>query len=76
MKVRTHPQANLLKECGYTMDEEIALYDAQLQDIIDNPGKYLDGLDYMVTYRVRWKDYRYKTPTLPHKYTLYGDKEA
>ena len=60
--------SNQLTQSGYTVEEETELYDKQLQDILDNLRWYLDNLDNMVEYRVIWKDYRSKTPTLPHKY--------
>jgi hypothetical protein len=68
IKVRLHGKANWLKECGYSFDEEKQIYDDQLIDVLTHTRWYLDNLEYLPTYRVRWKDYRNKRPTLPHKY--------
>ena len=65
MKVRLLKNNNWLIEAGYTEEEEKELYNRQLQEVIDDPGWYLDNLEYMALYRVRWKDYRRNTPTLP-----------
>ena len=64
LKIRVCKTNNWLKDNGYTLQEEIEIYKRQLQDIIDNPRWYLDNLEYLVTYRVRWKNYRNNKPTL------------
>ena len=68
IKANTHKLNNRLEDCGYTLEEEAELYERQLQDIQDHPGEYLDNLDYLKTYRVRWKNYGYNTPTIPYRF--------
>ena len=69
MKVRfIHPKDSNLARQGYSRAEEIAIYDKQLQDIIDNPRWYLDNLSFMRGYTVFWKDYSNKVATLPYQY--------
>ena len=68
IKINVHPINNWLKENGYTLEDEIELYNKQLQDVYDNPRDYLDNLEYLRTYRVRWKNYHYKTATIPHSF--------
>lgn len=58
----------MLSHQGYTKEQEKALYDAQLQDIIDNPRWYLDNLTFMREYKVFWKDYSNRIPTVPYEY--------
>lgn len=64
---------SLLKAAGYTVQEEEMIYSATLQDVIDNPRWYLDNLEYLSEYRVLWKDYKFLTPTLPHKFSKNGN---
>ena len=59
---------NRLSSAGYTYDQESTIYDDNLQDVIKNTRWYLDNLDYLREYRVSWKTYRNKIPTLPTKY--------
>jgi len=68
IKIRYTDTGTHLKANGYTFEQEKEIYDAQLQDIIDNPREYLDGINHMAEYRVSWKDYREKTPTVPYKF--------
>lgn len=56
---------NRLEDCGYTLAEQIKIYDEQLEELFKNPREFLDSLDFVKTYRVSWKDYRDHTPTLP-----------
>lgn len=58
------------------MDEEVEIYDRTLQDVIDNPGWYLDNLADLSPYMVRWKDYRYKTPVSPYKFVKNDSKTS
>jgi hypothetical protein len=79
MKIKMHPTNARLKDAGYTIDQEEKIYDDQLKDIILNPRQYLDHSDTMVTYKVRWKNYRYTSPVLPYKYvkqTLIKNKHS
>ncbi len=64
-----------LKENGFTVDEEAELYEAQLQDILEHTREYLDNIEFMTPYYVSWKNYSFRTPTIPHKYTK-DEKEA
>jgi len=57
IKIRTHKNNNWLKDAGYTLAEEQAIYDSQLQDIMENTRWYLDNYDYIATYRLSWVDY-------------------
>ena len=72
---------NNLSNSGYSREEEGAIYDTQLDDIIQNTKWYLQALDYLYEYRVSFKNYRsgkkknllngkksIGTPTLPLKY--------
>ena len=59
---------NWLQSNGFTHEEEVEFYDLVVQDVYDNPRWYLDNLEYIVAFRVSWKDYRTKTAVLPHKY--------
>jgi hypothetical protein len=47
-----------LQRNDYTMEEEEEIFNLSLQDVIDNPRWYLDNLDYLPQFTVRWKDYR------------------
>ncbi len=68
MEIPLRQGNNWLKQNGYTLEEEELIYDLTLEDVFDNPGWYLDHLDFLSEYRVCWKDYRYKYPTMPYKY--------
>lgn len=61
-------QGNRLKDSGYTLEEEEIIYDDNLQDIYNNPRWYLNNLDSLSEYRVRWNDYSTKTAVLPYKH--------
>ena len=63
---------NELRENGYSLPEQEIAYDDNVQDIIDRTRWYLDNLDYLPTYRVSWKNYRYNKPTMPYKHTRKG----
>lgn len=58
------------KNWGMTIEEEAEMYEEQLQDIIDNPGWYLDNFEGLREYRVSWKNYHHlpQSPTLPYRY--------
>ena len=51
-----------------TEQDEERLYDEQLEDLFLNAREYLDQLDYMISYRVSWKDYRERSATLPRRH--------
>lgn len=53
---------------GYSKAEEEKIFDATVQDVLDNTRWYLDNLDRLVAYRVSWKDYRNPTATLPKRF--------
>ena len=65
VEVRIAQQCNLLDFVGYTKKEEAAIYNANLQEVIDNPKKWLQQLESLPTYRVSWKNYGFNTPTFP-----------
>jgi len=73
-EIEMHPRNASLKDADYSIEEEADIYDKQLQHIYDNPGLYLDAIEgnFLRTYKVRWKNYRSKTPTIPYKYTKKG----
>lgn len=56
---------NHLKTNGYSLQEESDIYDACINEVLENTRHILDNLDYLVEFRVSWKNYRGKTPTLP-----------
>jgi len=68
MKIRLAKNNSYLKSL-YTMEEEAEIYKDQLDEIINNLGWYLDQVEYMVEYRVSWKNYSTKTPTIPWEFT-------
>jgi hypothetical protein len=57
---------NDLSANGYSLVEQAVLYDDQLADLFANPRFYLDNLEFLPTYRVGWKNYRSRTPTIPY----------
>jgi hypothetical protein len=57
-----------LSAAGYTIEEEGKVYEEVLEDIQLNTRWYLDNLPYLREFRVSWKTYRNKIPTLPLKY--------
>jgi hypothetical protein len=57
VKIRLFPSNNHLCDNGYTKEEESEIYDALLQDVIDNPRWYLDNLHSLRTFRVSWMNY-------------------
>ena len=63
-----HITNSWLKDAGYTIEQEASIYDDQLDDLIKNTKKYLDSFETMVTYKVRWKEYRNTSPVLPYRY--------
>ena len=67
MIVRLIPNNNWLKESGYSKQEEIETYNDQIQEVIDDPGWYLQNLDYMTEYRLSWGTYTTKRITIPKK---------
>lgn len=68
IQVKIHPRNNWLKECGYTKEEEIKIFDDQLKDILENTAWYLDHFETMKTYRVFWFNPKKKNATFPYKY--------
>lgn len=72
IKIKMSTGSVRLRESGYTIQEEAAVYEAQLQDILDNTRWYLDQESYLPIYKVRWKDYRTSCPTVPFKFITTG----
>ena len=68
-EIEMHQKNSWLIDANYTLAQQADIYDKQLQHVYDNPGLYLDNLNYLREYRVSWKDYRSTHPTVPHKYT-------
>jgi hypothetical protein len=68
VEVRICDNCNLLSEAGYDKAEQAAIYEENLKEIINDPRRWLNELETKKTYRVDWKNYRYKTPTLPHTF--------
>jgi hypothetical protein len=66
MKIKMHETNALLKDAGYTLEQEEKIYNDQLDEIQKNPRKYLDTFETMVTYKVRWKNYLSTSPVLPY----------
>jgi hypothetical protein len=63
-----------LSASGYSREEQEAIYDKLLEDVIANPRWYLDNLEYMRAYQVFWKRYPAKdklkcSPTCRYKHT-------
>jgi hypothetical protein len=65
MTIRMHTSSVRLQDAGYSIAEEGELYEQSLHDIIEHTREYLDQLDYMRTFKVRWKDYSNSRPTVP-----------
>jgi len=65
MKIALLPNDRHLKQNGYSIEEQDEIYDDLLQDVIDNPRWYLDNVDYLSTFYVSWKNYRYTSPVSP-----------
>ena len=70
IKVRTHKNNNWLKDAGYSFKEEQDIYDAQLQDVMDNTRWYLDNEKFLPTYKVSWVGYTKTKITLPYRHVL------
>ena len=68
IKICIKESGDWLKKSGYDLEEEEEIYDTSVQDILDNTRWYLDNLQWLATYMVRWKQYDSKTPTMPYKY--------
>lgn len=65
MELRMIPNCSWLKESGFTREQEIDIYNQQLQELYDDPSWYLANLDYMTEYRVSWGTYTTKNITIP-----------
>jgi len=68
IKIALLPNNRTLSQNDYLIEEEAEIYDDLLQDVIDNPRWYLDNVDYLSAFYVRWKNYRYSSPVIPYKY--------
>lgn len=55
MKVRLSNNSNWLSESGYTIQEQHELYQQQLQELLDDPGYYLDHFEWWPEYRLNRK---------------------
>ena len=63
MKIAIMNNSSWLKNSFYEEEDEEIVYREQLGDILNHTRWYLDNLHYIPEYRVRWNDYRLKTPT-------------
>jgi hypothetical protein len=71
MKVKFYGKSSWLKDAGYTLEEEEKLYDEMLKDVLRNTRWYLDNLDTLHPFRVRWHTYsRVKSTPLPYKLAI------
>ena len=66
-EVKICPTSNHLKVSGYSVEDEALIYNELLDDVFNNPSVYLDNLQYFVTFRVSWKDYRSNTTPIPYE---------
>jgi hypothetical protein len=68
IKICIKESGDWLKSSGYSLAEEEEIYEETMQDILDNPRWYLDNVEWLATYMVRWKSHGSKTPTMPYRY--------
>jgi hypothetical protein len=54
-----------LSDSGYSEEEQIALFNKNIQDILDNTRWYLDNLEHLRDYKVFWQCYSRKGITFP-----------
>lgn len=59
-----------LRDNGYTFSEEVEIYDEVLCSVLLNVRWYLDNLDDLREFRVRWGDYRSGAPVVPYRFVL------
>lgn len=69
MKVRFAGKSQNLIDADYDIKEQEKIYDDTLVDVFNNTRWYLDNLDFMRSYKVSWKTYRGKIPTIPYRFT-------
>jgi len=65
IQIRMSKYNNRLKENDYTPEEEAEIYNSQLKDILQNTRWYLDNIESMAEYRVRWVNYAAVNITKP-----------
>ena len=70
IKVKINANNSWLQEAGYSEEEEARIYSDNLQDIIDNPGWYLDNINSLREYKVRWSCYTKVDKNGRHRATL------
>ena len=68
MKIPLLYNRGYLKDNGFSFDEEKEIYDTQLEDIYENPRWYLENLETLQVYFVRWHNYRSKGVVMPYKF--------
>lgn len=61
---------------GYTIEDEAKIYEDCLQDVYDNPGWYLERLEFLREFRVSWVDYKTQKITKPYKFVLQTKKRG
>ena len=59
-----------LRDNGYTFSEEVEIYDEVLRSVLLNVRWYLDNLEDLREFRVRWGDYRSGNPVVPYHFVL------
>ena len=69
MQIAMSTTSQNLRDADYSIEEEAEIYDNNIDDLLLNTRWYLDNLDYLSVYQVRWKNYEYSNPTLPYRYT-------
>ena len=75
IEIKFKGNSNWLKDSGYTVEQEAAIYEEQLDDLGRNPRWYLDQLEYFVEYKVSWVDYKKQKVTRPHRFVNHRKKK-
>ena len=67
-RIKLSNSSSWLRHAGHSIEEEAIIYDTLLQDVYENPRWYLDNLDYLCEFRVRWANYRQARGVIPYKF--------
>lgn len=72
IKVKLMKSSSLLKEAGYTLHDEVDIYNRQLDDILENTRWYLDNAYKLPEYQLRYVNYSSVniSPTAPKRIKL------
>lgn len=68
VEIRFKNRSSDLSVQGYTVEQQAQIYDAMLQDVMDNTRWYLDQLDFLREVRVSWASYQKGCATKPYKF--------